>query len=58
MVWWLFCYASETPVTHKQFRVDQPQIVEAQRVGIEGQPGMQIHSTALTLVASYANGLG
>ena len=57
-VWRHLCYVNETLVTHKQFRVDQPRIPEAQRVGIEGQSGMQIHSTALTLVANYADGLG
>lgn len=29
----LLCYMSETPVTHKQFRVDQPRVPEAQWVG-------------------------
>ena len=55
--WWLLCYASETPVAHKQFRVDQARVPEAQQISVEG-PGMQIASTALVLVVSYANGLG
>ena len=39
-VWRHLGYVSETLVTHKQFRVDQPRVTEAQRVGIEGKPGM------------------
>ena len=58
VVWWHLCNMCETLITHKQVRLDQPRVAEAQWVGIEGQPCMQINSTALTLVASYANGLG
>ena len=38
-VWWHLCYVNETLVTHKQFRVDQPWVPEAQWVGVKGKPG-------------------
>ena len=33
------CYMSKASVIHKQFRVDQLWVPEAQQVGIKGEPG-------------------